>query len=230
MNEPEPITQSMGDFVTLLVREISQSLALARHEASLVRVDRVRVRFGQEEGADSVISERYPFLADGWEVEMDLGPTLQARLLGDPIEPVEPGRPLLELFGPGPVSDIKGVDRDWADFFAEHGIKTIAGLAELSPEDLTDLARERASIRLWEIQGKARLLGCESPFFPPSPLDDHNLYEILKMGSAEILKITSVKSVTREEVRRLLEILQLLTVSLDARVLKSLSLEKFLNG
>lgn len=127
MNQEENIPNTMGDFVTLLVREISQSISLARYDAPLIQVQKVRVRFGEEEGSDSVIVNRYPFMANGWDVEMDLGGILQARLYGESLPPVSPQQSLLDIFGDHPVSDIKGVNTDWASFFTITKLKPSAG-------------------------------------------------------------------------------------------------------
>ena len=228
MSEKETIPKSMGDFVTLLVREISQSLSLARYEAPLVQVQQVRVRFGEEEGSDSIIVNRYPFMANGWEVELLMNAKLQARLYGEPLPPVEPRCQLLDIFGEHPVSDIKGVNTDWSGFFQKHGITTIRTLASLSMESFQTLARERNSVRLWEIHGKARLLQCEIPFFPSTSLDGENLYALLKMSPETLLDRAGLEKTSLPEIQRLADYMEILTIVIDTRVLKAMQLKKLL--
>lgn len=229
MSEKETIPKSMGDFVTLLIREISQSLSLARYEAPLVQVQQVRVRFGEEGGSDSMIVNRYPFMANGWEVELLMNAKLQARLYGQPIPTIEPRCQLLDIFGEHPVSAIKGVSTDWAGFFQKHRIQTIRTLASLSMEGFQALAKERNSVRLWEIHGKARLLQCEIPFFPSTPLDGETLYALLKMSPETLLNRAGLGKTSLPEIQRLADYMEILAIVIDTRVLQAIPLKTLLN-
>jgi hypothetical protein len=228
MNQEENIPNTMGDFVTLLVREISQSISLARYDAPLIQVQKVRVRFGEEEGSDSVIVNRYPFMANGWDVEMDLGGILQARLYGEALPLMSSRQSLLDIFGDHPVWDIKGVNTDWASFFHHHKIETIGRLAAISAEEFQVLAKERRSINLWEIHGKARLLKCEIPFFPSTSLDTQSLYTILKMSPDALLKGAGSHETSMAEIQRLADILEILAIVVDYKVLQAKRLEELL--
>lgn len=228
MNQDETLANSMGDFITLLVREISQSLALAKYEAPLVQVHKIRVRFGQEEDSESIITDRYPFLAKGWDIEMEMDGRLHARLHGEVLPSFPLKTTLADRFGSNPLSDIKGVSRDWANFFNTHQIRSIGDLAGISMAGLQDLAREKSNITLWEIHGKVRLLNCDIPFFPPSPLDGNNLYTLLKMEPQILREQAGIRAVTMDEIQRLLDILELLAIIIDARVLKNTSLSTLL--
>ncbi len=230
MSEEENIPKTMGDFVTLLVREISQSISLARYDAPLIQVQQVRVRFGEEGGSDSVIENRYPFMANGWDVEMEMGGRLQASLYGDPLPPVSPKHTLLDIFGDHPVSNIKGVSTDWASFFQRHKIGTINDLAAISMAELQNLARERRSVTLWEIHGKARLLKCEMPFFPSTPLDKKTLYTILKMAPAALLDRAGLNKTSMSEIQRLSDNMEILAIVIDSNVLQAIQLEELLVG
>lgn len=229
MSEEEKIPKTMGDFVTLLVREISQSISLARYDAPLIQVQKVRVRFGEEEGSDSVIVNRYPFMANGWDVEMDLSGKLQARLYGDLLPLVSPQQSLLDVFRDHPVSDIKGVNTDWASFFKRHKIETIGRLATISAEDFQVLAGERRSINLWEIHGKARLLKCEIPFFPSTSLNTETLYTILKMSPEALLDRAGIHETSMAEIQRLSDYMEILAIVVDSKVLQAMRLDKFLS-
>jgi len=229
MSQEENIPKTMGDFVTLLVREISQSISLARYDAPLIRVQKVRVRFGEEGGSDSVIVNRYPFMANGWDVEMELNGKLQARLNGDPLPLVVPKHSLLDVFGDHRVSDIKGVNRDWASFFQRYKIETIGRLAAISAEDFQVLAREGRPINLWEIHGKARLLKCEIPFFPSTPLDTKTLYTILKMSPDALLNRAGSHKTSMAEIQRLADTIQILAIVVDYKVLQAKRLEELLS-
>jgi len=229
MNE-DTIPKSMGDFVTLLVREISQSLSLARYEARLIQVQRVRVRFGEPGGSDSVIVNRYPFMANGWDVELEMGSRIQARLDGELLPPVAEKPKLLDNLGDHPISDIKGVNTDWAGFFRQHKMTTIRSLAMLSMTGLQALARQRKSVKLWEVHAKARLLECEIPFFPSTPLDHETLYTLLKMPSATLLNRAGVHQTSTAEIERLSDTMELLAVVVDARVLQAMKLSQLRRG
>lgn len=224
MSEQENIPKTMGDFVTLLIREISQSISLARYEAPLIQVQQVRVRFGEEGGSDSVIENRYPFMANGWDVEMELGGKLQARLYGEPLPPIPPKHSLLDIFGDHPVSHIKGVNRGWASFFQRHKVETIGSLAAIPGATLQVLARERRSVILWEIHGKARLLTCEVPFFPSSSLDSETLYAILKMAPDRCLDRVGIHKTSVAEIQRLSDTMEILAIVVDSKVLKAMQL------
>ncbi len=214
----------MGDFVTLLIREISQSISLARYEAPLIQVQQVRVRFGEEGGSDSVIENRYPFMANGWDVEMELDGKLQARLYGKPLPPIPPKHALLDIFGDHPVSHIKGVNTNWASFLQGHKVETIGSLAAISGAALQVLARERRSVTLWEIHGKARLLTSEVPFFPSSSLDAENLYAILKMAPDGLLDRVGIHKTSMAEIQRLSDTMEILAIVVDSKVLKTVQL------
>lgn len=229
MSQEETIPKTMGDFVTLLVREISQSISLARYDAPLIQVQQVRVRFGQEEGSDSVIVNRYPFMANGWDVEMELNGKLQARLYGDPLPLESPLQSLLDIFGDHRISDIKGVNTDWASFFQRHKIETIGGLAAISAEELQVLVRERKSITLWEIHGKARLLKCEIPFFPSTSLDSETLYTILKMAPDALLARAGIHETSMAEIQRISDTMEILAIVVDYKVLQAVSLGELLS-
>ncbi|BCO08881.1 hypothetical protein GF1_12570 [Desulfolithobacter dissulfuricans] len=228
MSQIETIPESLGDFAAVLVREISRSLALMRHDAPLIRVDRVRIRFGQPEGEDSVLTDRYPFLADGWVVEMEMDPLVQARLQGEPL-PEEPAvRTLLDIFKDHSITDIKGVNRDWSAFFKHHGLETIGQLAAISTNQLSALARQRRSVKLWELHGKARLLQSDMVYFPSTALDRDRLYTLLKMDPEELLQRAGATKVSRAEIERLGEIMELLAIVVDSRVLQSMRLRDLL--
>lgn len=229
MSQEETIPKTMGDFVTLLVREISQSISLARYDAPLIQVQHVRVRFGEEGGSDSVIVNRYPFMVNGWDVEMDLDGKLQARLYGDPLPLVSSQQSLLDIFGDHRVSDIKGVNTDWASFFKRHKIETIRRLAAISAEELQVLAGERRSITLWEMHGKARLLKCEIPFFPSTSLDSETLYTILKMAPDVLFDRVGIHETSMAEIQRLSDIMEILAIVVDSKVLQAMPLGKFLS-
>ncbi len=228
MGEEKKLATTLGDFVTLLVREISQSLAFARYDAPLIQVQRVRIRFGEEKDSQSYIAQRYPFMADGWDVEMEMGTRLQPRLRGTLLPPVPQERALLDLFGSHPVGEIKGVNTDWSGFFTANGIITINDLESLTMTAIKDLAVQRPSVTLWEIHGKARLLRTPIPFFPSTALDGEKLYTILKMAPEDFLSRAGGTSIT--EIQRLADTMEILAIVLDATVLKSFVLEDLLSA
>ncbi len=226
MSEEKTITESLGDFAALLTREISQALALARYEAPFIEVERVRVCFGQEKvDSDSVIVKRYPFLTDGWDVEMEMGSTVYARLHGKELPVVKP-RKLLDVFSGNHISDIKGINTDWAAFFARHKVRTIGSLASISMADLQNLVRKRRSVRLWEFHGKARLLESELPFFPSTSLDNEKLYTLLKMAPDEIMSRAGSRTITKTEIDRITAVMEVLAIVIDSKVLRLTRLKK----
>jgi hypothetical protein len=141
---------------------------------------------------------------------------------------VSPQQSLLDIFEDHPVSDIKGVNTDWASFFHHHKIETIGRLAAISAEEFQVLARERRSINLWEIHGKARLLKCEIPFFPSTSLDTQSLYTILKMSPDALLKGAGSHETSMAEIQRLADILEILAIVVDYKVLQAKRLEELL--
>ncbi len=230
MSAEKTITESLGDFAALLTREISQALALARYEAPFIEVERVRVCFGQEEvDSDSVIVKRYPFLTDGWDVEMEMGSTVHARLHGKEL-PVVKSRQLLDVFRGNQLSDIKGINTDWAAFFARHKVRTIGSLASISMAELQNLARERRSVKLWEFHGKARLLESELPFFPPTSLDNEKLYTLLKMAPDEIMARVGARRITAVEIERIAAVMEVLAIVLDSKVLRLTCFKKLIDN
>lgn len=225
MSEEKNITESLGDFAALLTREISRALALARYEAPFVEVEKVRVRFGQEGDDDSVITRRYPFLTGGWDVEMEMGSKVYARLHGEELPVIEP-RSLLDVFRANDISDIKGINTDWAAFFARHEVRTIGGLASISMAGLRSMARQRRSVKLWEFHGKAALLETELPFFPQTSLDNEKLYALLKMAPEEIMSRAGSHVITEAEIERIAAVMEVLAIVIDSKVLRITPLKK----
>ncbi len=227
----DEISASLGDFASVLVREISQSLLLAATDAPSVQVHTVRIRFGQapdEEGGSSLLVERYPFLENGWEVEMEMDGKVQAQLAGQPLLPVEPGRPLLSVFGAMPLVSLKGIDSEWAKFFDSLGVATIAALAGVSQETLSLAVQRKRSVKLWEYVGKARMLELCIPALPATSLDGKSIYALQQMAPAEIVAGLGKKSLSTREAEMLMELLAILAVAIDSRVLKRVTLRQIL--
>ncbi len=227
------ITASLGDFAAVLVREVSQSLLLATTEAPLIHVHTVRIRFGQpsaaeKEGDDSLLLDRYPFLENGWEVEMEMDGKVQAQLAGQPLPTVAPGKPLLAVFGKMPLIRLKGINTEWTKFFAALGITTIGSLATISRDVLSKAAQLRRSVKMWEYVGKARLLEMCIPALPPTPLDGKNLYVLQQMTPAEILTALGMKKLSTREADMLLELFALLAIAIDSIALKEITLGRLL--
>lgn len=227
------ITASLGDFAAVLVREISQSLLLAATDAPLVRVHAVRIRFGQpsaaeEKGDVSLLFDRYPFLENGWEVEVEMDGKVQAQLAGQPLPTVEPGKPLLSVFGEMPLIRLKGINTEWTKFFAGLGITTIGSLAAVSQEVLSEAAQRKRSVKMWEYVGKARLLEMYIPALPPTPLDGRSLYVLQQMTPAEILTALGMKKLSTREADMLLELFALLAIAIDSVVLREITLGRLL--
>ena len=134
MSDSSP-QQSLGDFAAILVREIAQSLLLAREHAPFVEVRTVNLRLGQlSQDEDSnetptapdglILNERYPLLDSGWQLELELDNKVQASLNGEPIDIPETSRTAIDLLGTQPVSIIKGISKEWSKRLAaanQHG-------------------------------------------------------------------------------------------------------------
>ena len=225
----EDITASLGDFAAVLVREVSQSLLLAETEAPLIHVHTVRIRFGQPpaeeaEANGSLLSERYPFLGDGWEVEMEMDGKVQAQLAGRPLPSIDPGKPLLAVFGDLPLTHLKGINTEWAKFFTAMGVTTIGSLASVSQETVSTFVRRKRSVKWWEYIGKARLLEMCIPALPSTPLDNKSIYSLQQMTPTEIFTALGARSLSSRETDILFELFALLAVAIDSALLKKISL------
>ncbi|MDD5759252.1 MAG: hypothetical protein PHI06_09235 [Desulfobulbaceae bacterium] len=227
----DEISASLGDFASVLVREISQSLLLAATDAPLVQVHTVRIRFGQaavEEGDSSLLAERYPFLENGWQVEMEMDGKVQAQLAGQPLLSTDPGRPLLAVFGDMPLISLKGINTEWAKFFDLLGVTTISALAALSQRSLSLAIERKRSVKLWEYVGKARMLELCIPALPATPLDGKSIYALHQMTPAKIIDAMGRRKLSTREADMLMALLSILAVAIDGSVLRGVTLGQLL--
>jgi hypothetical protein len=228
--------QSLGDLAALLVREIAQALLLAREDAPFVEVRSIKLRLGQLPGEDNpetaedelILSERYPLLDQGWQLELELDNQAQAKLGGEPLSVVT-GRTALDLFGPCSTVVIKGVSSRWQSWLGDLQINTVNDLAVLDDQSLQELTLEHSQ-QAREFRSKARLLGTLVPSLPSGPLHQQNLAQLLRVPEAELHDQLGRKTVSVNEMLRFTALLDALSLAIDTQVLRKLRLEELLGG
>jgi len=232
--------QSLGDFAALLVREIAQALLLAREHAPYVAVQTVKLRLGKlpegEPDAEApapeglILSERYPLLDGGWELELELGNQVRARIAGQPVALPAAERTALDLFGPCPTTAIKGVSRRWQERLAALQVNRVAELAQLDDGRLHRLQRQEHSLLPRDFRSKARLLATPVPSFPAGALGRLSLHEVLALTAADLRQTLSGRRVSDSELQRFDALLDALAISVDNALLRKLSLGELLDS
>jgi len=228
--------QSLGELAALLVREVAQALLLAREDAPFVEVRSIKLKLGRLPGEDSpevsggelVLSERYPLLDQGWQLELELDNQAQAKLGGEPLS-VATGRRALDLFGPCSTVVIKGVSSRWQSWLGEFNINTVADLVALDDQRLLDLAREHSQ-QAREFRCKARLLETLVPPLPAGPLHQKNLAQLLRVPAVELHDQLGRKAVSATEMLGFTALLDALSLAIDNQVLRKLRLEELLDA
>lgn len=222
MSDETGFAQTMGDLAVVLLREVSQSLLMARQEAPLIEVTKVRIRFGQPPGADNPLALRHPTLTNGWDMEMDLN-GVETRIRSATADTItQPQKTLLGIFGTHPVTALKGVNTSGARLLESAQIRTIAQLAALDSQEQLRLSVQHNNLDLMDAWGKARLLDSPIPFFPAASLARSNLHSLLKM-TPEQLRASTGQAASSTETDQLYQLLALLTVAIDSKVLQKTS-------
>jgi hypothetical protein len=237
----KPIQISLGETFKLLVQEFEDALSLVKRSHPTVAVRSVKVNIGQadeqaageEEPAPApelILSDRYPGIDKGWQLQLELGERPAASLKGVPQQ--LPGvyvPTALDLYTEHPIGIIKGIDAEWTQFFAHFEISRVRHLARMDDQTLQELVAARHSLKPREFRCKAGLIETSIPLLPKSDLDGKTLYQLLLLSMEEVHEAFGVKRTALSEVTALYGLLENLTVAIDSRILQQTRLSQLLD-
>ena len=234
------IQLSLGELCKLVIQEFADALDVVRRTHPKVAVRSVKLKIGQvdetqkptEENASSpelLLTQRYKGIGKGWLMELDLGERLAATLKGEPQD--LPGVYIptaLDLFTEHPLKVIKGINSEWSQFFADFEITRVRHLARMDDQRLQQLIATSHSMRPREFHRKAMLLDIAVPPLPKSNLHDQSLYQLLALSVDQAHQAFGIEQVALSEVVSLYELLEVLTIVIDSRLLRQTSLAQLL--
>ena len=238
----EQKNMSIAELCRVLVDEFAVALVMVKRSHPNVRVRSVTLGIGQGEedfaasensediGNTPLLADRYPGSEKGWQLKLELGERTAASFAG--VERPLPARTaatVLDLVADQPLSAIDGISTSWARFFAEFEITELIHLARLTDAQLQELIKASNSLRVREFRQKVLLLRLPLPGLPPSRFGDTSLDEVLRLPS-QTLQESFPRTVTRDEVDSLFEVLDMLNLVIDNRLLRRFNLQELLDG
>lgn len=233
---------SFAELCRSLVEEFAVALVTVKRSHPHVRVRSIKLNIGQTEEdiapheengvepATPLLAERYQGIEKGWQLQLEMGEQPSATFAG--IERPLPSRTaatVLDFFAEQPLTVIDGISTSWERFFAAFGLTQLRHLARLEGPKLTEIMADGGNLRVREFRQKALLLKLPPPALPPSNLGEKSLYDLLHLP-LDMVQKSFTRPVTRAEVAALYEMLDILNVVVDCRLLRQTPLHELLNG
>jgi len=111
----------------------------------------------------------------------------------------------------------------------DYGLTQLRHLARLEDPKLTEIMADGGNLRVREFRQKALMLKLPPPALPPSNLGEKSLYDLLHLP-LDMVQKSFIRPVTRAEVAALYEMLDILNVVVDYRLLRQTPLRVLLDG
>lgn len=238
----ENTRMSFTELCQSLVEEFAVALVTVKRSHPNIRVRSVQLSIGQTtediaaheangvELSPPLLAGRYRGIEKGWQLQLEMGEQSSATFAGikRPL-PSRTAATMLDCFAGQPLTVIDGISSSWERFFAAFGLTELRHLARLEDPELADIMAEGGNLRVREFRRKALLLQLPLPALPPSSFGNSSLYDLLHLPMKEVRQSFS-RPVTRAEVAALYEMLDILNVAVDYRLLRRTPLNELLDN